>query len=84
MKMPRYICYRVVMLRDKLRLESVDGDNVEEVVHCADCVCWEPVMDGKGFCKDISGFGRWWRDNDYCSYGKRRDAGSETMPEMPR
>lgn len=44
-----------------------------EIVRCKDCRYWEDVMNGKGYCKDMSGFGRWWKDNDFCSRAERRE-----------
>ena len=53
-------------------LEQCTAD-IADVVRCRDCKYWEETLNGKGYCKDIIGFGRWWKGNDYCSYGERED-----------
>lgn len=43
------------------------------VVRCKDCKHWE--REGtKGICNDLYGYGRYWKPDDYCSYGERGDA----------
>ena len=49
-------------------LPSVDA---VEVVRCKDCTYYESLENGYGICKDISGLGRWWKPDDFCSYGER-------------
>ena len=43
-----------------------------EVTRCKECVYWEQTMNDKGVCKDMYGFGRWWKEDDYCSHAERR------------
>lgn len=43
-----------------------------KVIRCKDCRYWEELMSGKGHCIDMYGFGRWWKDSDFCSYAERR------------
>lgn len=54
-------------------IKGLPSADVVEVVRCKDCKYWEETLNGKGYCKDIIGFGRWWKGNDYCSYGERED-----------
>lgn len=64
MKMPKYICYKVIQeSKDGKRLVNVPSENVEEVVRCKDCIhihdhdcpiTWDKTGD------------------DYCSYGERK------------
>ena len=44
-----------------------------EVVRCKDCKYWERYSKSLGYCKDMYGFGRWWRPDDFCSQGARKD-----------
>lgn len=46
--------------------ETVDA---VPVVRCKDCKYWEKSMSNRGYCKDMYGFGRWWKADDHCSYG---------------
>lgn len=43
------------------------------VVRCKDCKYWERYTKSLGYCKDLYGFGRWWRPDDFCSRGARKD-----------
>ena len=55
---------------------NIDPDAImeqPEIVRCKDCRYWEETMSGKGCCKDMYGFGRWWKDNDFCSRAERRE-----------
>ena len=60
---------------DSVTFRTKHGKEVEFVkpVRCKDCKYWEKTSNEKGYCKDIIGFGRWWKGNDYCSYGVRND-----------
>lgn len=53
-------------------LKKLSSADIVAVVRCKDCKYWEETLNGKGYCKDISGFGRWWKGNDYCSYGEQK------------
>lgn len=48
-----------------------------QVVRCKDCEYWDRVTANRGGCKDLYGFGRWWKPDDHCSYGVRRDGEQE-------
>ena len=58
-------------------IKALPSANVAEVVRCKDCKYWEKTSNEKGYCKDIIGFGRWWKGNDYCSYGERKDGDTD-------
>ena len=47
--------------------------DVVPVVRCEDCEHWNKVVKTIGYCKAEYGFGRWWRKNDFCSYGERKE-----------
>lgn len=40
-----------------------------EIVRCKDCKWYN---DRERMCNDLMGFGRYWKPDDFCSYGKRR------------
>ena len=40
-----------------------------EIVRCKDCKWYN---DRERTCNDLMGFGRYWKPDDFCSYGKRR------------
>ena len=40
-----------------------------EIVKCKDCKWYN---DREQTCNDLMGFGRYWKPDDFCSYGKRR------------
>ena len=42
--------------------------DVVEVVRCKDCRHYD-----KGACWDQDAYGRCWREDDYCSYGERKE-----------
>lgn len=48
--------------------------DVVEVVRCKDC---EFYYEDERMCNDTNGFDRYWKPTDFCSYGKRREDGSE-------
>lgn len=54
--------------------------DVVEVVRCKDCK-WHSKLCGEGFCSNFSITG--FENDDYCSYGERRDDGEHghTMEE---
>ena len=71
--MPKYICYKVVQeSKDGFRLASVPTEDIEEVVHCMECVYWQDNNGGYPTedCK--------WRSDetpdayDFCSEGVRK------------
>lgn len=49
----------------------VDSDDVEVVVHCGECKHYEPCEGGKDYC---CWHGSGVVENDFCSYGERRDS----------
>lgn len=56
------------------RINSQPAADVVEVVRCKDCVYWGGVDEfGDGFCKKPSGIDDIARENDFCSYGERRE-----------
>lgn len=40
-----------------------------EIIKCKDCKWYS---DRERMCNDLMGFGRYWKPDDFCSYGKRR------------
>lgn len=40
-----------------------------EIIKCKDCKWYN---DRERMCNDLMGFGRYWKPNDFCGYGKRR------------
>lgn len=40
-----------------------------EVIKCKNCMWYN---DRERTCNDLMGFGRHWKPDDFCSYGKRR------------
>lgn len=71
--MPKYICYKVVQeTLTKFRLDSVESDNVAEVVRCRDCYYGDPSSrkDGEIFCVRN---GCKWDADGFCSDGRRKD-----------
>ena len=42
-----------------------------EIIRCKDCTYYESLENGYGICKDLSGLGRWWKPDDFCSYCER-------------
>ncbi len=67
-----------------LMLEEADDADVEEVVRCKDCRSWEevgivPVTNNRfGFCRHyqwqgVEGLERETKENDFCSYGERKE-----------
>jgi len=40
-----------------------------KIVRCKDCKWYS---DREQTCNDLLGFGRYWKPDDFCSYGKRR------------
>ena len=59
----------------KVTFHTKHGKEVEfvKVVRCKDCKHWEPTVSDRGYCKDLFGFGRWWKAEDSCSYGVQKD-----------
>lgn len=55
------------------RLRNDPDADWAEVVRCKDCKYWEEIMNDKGICKYMSGFGRWWKSDDFCSSAERRE-----------
>ena len=54
-------------------IEDAPTIDAEPVVHCKECKQYHIAWGGRGFCmgdKSISGIVN---DNDYCSYGERRE-----------
>lgn len=54
-------------------LNHIPTIDAEPVVHCKECKQYHIAWGGRGFCmgdKSISGIVN---DNDYCSYGERRE-----------
>ena len=45
-----------------------------EIVRCKDCKWYN---DRDRTCNDPMGFGRYWKPDDFCSYGKRRADGTD-------
>lgn len=43
------------------------------LIECKNCKYWEETMNDKGYCKDMYGFGRWWKADDYCSRAERHE-----------
>lgn len=65
------ICKELHKIYDRLNtLPSTQS----EIVRCKDCRYWEEseTIGGKGYCKDLYGFGRWWKSEDFCSYAERK------------
>lgn len=50
-------------------IESVQPADVVEVVRCKECRFYN---EGEMMCNDTNGFDRWWKPDDFCSYGERR------------
>ena len=42
----------------------------EPLIRCKECKFWNKR---EQLCNDLIGFGRSWHENDYCSYGERRE-----------
>lgn len=72
MKMPKYICYKVIQeSKDGKRLVTVPSENVEEVVRCKDCIYQTESWSGIKYCEahgDHIG-----KDYDYCSNARRKE-----------
>lgn len=58
-------------------LDKTPTVDAAPVVRCRDCEYWDQVTANRGGCKDLYGFGRWWKPDDHCSYGVRRDGEQE-------
>lgn len=65
--------YAIMVIADVPSVDAV------EVVRCKDCKHWKPepmgdvMMCYSGMC------GRWTTPDDFCSYGRRKDAGRRWM-----
>ena len=57
-------CYRKLM-RDSAELLSAEPD----IVRCGDCKHYNAE---ERLCNDLMGFGRYWDENNYCSFAERR------------
>ena len=56
--------------------EIIKGTDLVPVIRCRDCKHWKPTMPSKGIvgiCEDMDHFGRFWKPDDFCSYGERRE-----------
>lgn len=63
-------------MKENAEILSKACSEKEYVVRCKNCKYWE--QEGtKGICKDLYGFGRYWKPDDYCSYGERGEADDE-------
>lgn len=47
----------------------INVNKKETIVRCKDCRNWNSKDKS---CDALSGFGRYWWDNDFCSHGERR------------
>lgn len=57
-------------------LMDMPAADVVEVIRCRYCKHWKPTMPSKGIvgiCEDMDHFGRFWKPDDFCSYGKRKE-----------
>lgn len=52
-------------------IRSLNDNDVVKVVRCKDCKYRYTLSDGRNFCKERFPMGA--RDDDFCSYGKRRE-----------
>ena len=65
----------------KEKINEMPAADVVEVVRCKDCDNWKPNgkygAKGRGACEEFSdaedGMTRYTGENDYCSYGERKD-----------
>lgn len=44
--------------------------DVVEPIRCAHCEHYNPE---ERLCNDLMGFGRYWNEDNYCSYGERKE-----------
>ena len=63
--------------RDQYEKGYSDGRMAREaeIVRCKDCKYY---LKAERMCKDTYGFDRWWKPDDFCSYGERRTDDAET------
>lgn len=66
--------YDLDRLKEIVEKSTRPAADVVEVVRCKDCVYWGGVDEfGDGFCKNPSGIDDIARENDFCSYGERKN-----------
>ena len=62
---------------DKEKWRDADIDELihlyESVVHCKDCRHYESITDGYGLCRKRQTVLTTQREDDFCSYGERRE-----------
>ena len=56
-------------------LEIMPATDVAKVVRCKDCKYYEIGKDYEPYCNHINGLDET-KDNDFCSYGKRKEYGN--------
>lgn len=57
-------------------VKAMPAADVVKVVRCKECKHWKPTMPSKGIvgiCEDMNHFGRFWKPDDFCSYGERKE-----------
>ena len=62
-------------LLDDLAVDMVKamGKRIVEVVYCKDCRHYESITDGYGLCRKRQTVLTTQREDDFCSYGERRE-----------
>lgn len=68
-RIPKYFYIRVHAKRTSIELEDASDVDVVEVVRCKDCQDYRRYDDERFCCT----WGDTVEDDDYCSYGVRRD-----------
>ena len=76
-KIPKYFYFRVNPKLKEIELEDASDVDVVEVIRCGDCKYWDgheyDHINGRCVDRDVNGFGRTWKADDFCSYAERQE-----------
>lgn len=71
------IMYRMGSDDMKRRLDdwvkTLPTADVVPVIRCKECMHYVQETPYRGYCTDTHSFGRYWRPDDFCSYGEREE-----------
>lgn len=58
---------------DKAKIKALPSADVVPVIRCKECMHYVQETPYRGYCTDTYSFGRYWRPDDFCSYGEREE-----------